>query len=99
MNSAFSIPPIDLERLRKNISLALEGQKRVSIGEVIELFPCQEGFREWLAYTELFHGITGCEVDFETTEKIQIHRMGKLHPEIWQAPTVSIPAEFSWRDK
>jgi hypothetical protein len=99
LNSAFSIPPIDLERLRKNICLALDGRKKVSIGEVIELFPCQEGFREWLAYTELFHGIPGCEIDFETIEKIQIQRAGKSNPEIWLVPTVSIPAEFSWRNK
>lgn len=99
LNSAFSVPPIDLERLRKNILLALEGQKRVSIGEVIELFPCQEGFREWLAYTELFHNVAGCEVDFERSEKIQIKRAGKPVSETWMAPTVSIPSGFSWRDK
>lgn len=99
LNSAFGITPIDLARLKRNISLALDGQKNVSIGEVIELFPCQEGFREWLAYTELFHGVPGCEVDFERTEKIQIQRNGRSEPEIWLAPTISIPAGFSWREK
>jgi hypothetical protein len=99
LNSAFSIPPIDLDRLRQNILTALEGQSRVSIGEVIELFPCKEGFREWLAYTEIFHNVAGCEVDFDNTEKIQIKRMGKLTSELWQAPKISVPSGFSWRDK
>ncbi len=99
LNSAFSVPPIDLARLKRNVELALEGQKRVSIGEVIELFPCEEGFREWLAYTELFHSIANCEVDFDTYEKVPIRRKRDSLVEVWQVPKISIPSEFSWRDK
>ena len=99
LNAAFSIAPIDASRLKNNILLALEGQKRVSIGEVIEHFPCQEGFREWLAYTEIFHSVTGCEVDFSRTENIKIDRKGRTVPELWKAPVISIPSGFSWREK
>lgn len=99
LNAAFSIPPIDLNRLRQNILLAIEGQKRVSIAEVIELFPCRDGFREWMAYTELFHNIDGCEIDFENYEKIEILRIGKSNSEIWETPRISIPSGFSWRDQ
>lgn len=99
VRTAFSVVPIDLTRLRKNIEVVASGKSRTSIGDVISAFPCKQGFREWIAYVELFHSIEGCEVEMNNYERIGVFSKSRNSDELWRVPKVSIPGGFSWRIK